>query len=90
MKCCASTGREFRVRIANGKNSMGSEATQVATINVNVQFIGEVTQIAGVAALVAGVVLSPRRESVFRVRTSTEWRGGGSPATRPSRSSRRV
>ena len=37
---------------------MESEATQVATINVNVQFIGEVTQIAGVAALVAGVVLS--------------------------------
>jgi len=30
----------------------------VTTINANVQFIGEVTQIAGVAAVVAGVVLS--------------------------------
>ena len=37
---------------------MESEAIQVATINANVQFIGEVTQIAGVAALLAGVVLS--------------------------------
>jgi hypothetical protein len=30
----------------------------VATINANVQFIGEVTQIAGVIGVVAGVVLS--------------------------------
>jgi hypothetical protein len=37
---------------------MESEGTKVATINANVQFIGEVTQIAGVAAVVAGVVLS--------------------------------
>ena len=28
------------------------------TINANVQFIGEITQIAGVASAVAGVVLS--------------------------------
>jgi hypothetical protein len=30
----------------------------MTTVNANVQFIGEVTQIAGVAAVVAGVVLS--------------------------------
>lgn len=30
----------------------------MATINANAQFIGEVTQIAGVASVVAGVVLS--------------------------------
>ena len=36
---------------------MGKEKN-VTTINANVQFIGEVTQIAGVAAVVAGVVLS--------------------------------
>jgi hypothetical protein len=30
----------------------------MATINANVQFIGEITQIAGVASAVAGVVLS--------------------------------
>jgi hypothetical protein len=30
----------------------------VATINANVPFIGEVMQIAGIAAVVAGVVLS--------------------------------
>ena len=28
------------------------------TVNANVQFIGEITQIAGVASVVAGVVLS--------------------------------
>jgi len=30
----------------------------VTTVNANVQFIGEVTQIAGVVSVVAGVVLS--------------------------------
>jgi hypothetical protein len=30
----------------------------MTTINANVQFIGEITQIAGVAAVVAGIVLS--------------------------------
>jgi hypothetical protein len=30
----------------------------MTTVNANVQFIGEVTQIAGVGAVVAGVVLS--------------------------------
>jgi hypothetical protein len=37
---------------------MKSEETRMATINANAQFLGELTQITGVAAVVAGVVLS--------------------------------
>src|SRR5437660_9694962 len=57
-KRCASIGRIFRGRTETEEITMRPQEGNVATINANVQFIGEVTQISGVAAVVAGVVLS--------------------------------